>query len=40
MAKNGRKYKVALTHHPQTNRQAGVSNLEIKKILQKTINTA
>ena len=39
LAKYGVKHKVALTYHPQTNRQAEVSNREIKQILKKTVNT-
>ena len=33
----GVRHKVATTYHPQTNRQAEVSNREIKKILEKTV---
>ncbi|KAL4281095.1 hypothetical protein GQ457_03G019720 [Hibiscus cannabinus] len=35
----GNKHKIATTYHPQTNGQAEVSNREIKKILEKVVNT-
>ena len=38
LAKYGVKHWVALAYHPQSNGQAEVSNREIKKILEKTIN--
>ena len=38
LAKYGVKHKVSLTYHPQSNGQAEVSNREIKKILEKTVN--
>ena len=38
LAKYGVKYRVSLAYHPQSNGQAKVSNREIKKILEKTIN--
>ena len=31
---------MGLAYHPQSNRQAEISNREIKKILEKTINTS
>lgn len=33
------KHKRALAYHPQSNGQAKVSNHELKRILEKTINT-
>ena len=38
LAKYGVKYRVTLSYHPQSNGQAEVSNREIKKILEKTVN--
>ena len=38
LAKYGVKHRVSLTYHPQCNGQAEVSNREIKKILEKTVN--
>ena len=38
LAKYGVKHRVTLAYHPQSNRQAEVSNKEIKKILEKTVN--
>ena len=38
LAKYGVKHRVTLSYHPQSNRQAEVSNREIKKILEKTVN--
>ena len=38
LAKYGVKHRVTLSYHPQSNRQAEVSNKEIKKILEKTVN--
>ncbi|XP_075500097.1 uncharacterized protein LOC142538681 [Primulina tabacum] len=32
------KHKVALAYHPQSNGQTEISNLEIKQILEKTVN--
>ena len=32
------KHRVSLAYHPQCNGQAEVSNLEIKKILEKTVS--
>ena len=33
------KHVMGLTYHPQSNEQAGISNREIKKILEKILNT-
>ena len=38
LAKYGVKHRVTLAYHPQSNGQAEVSNREIKKILEKTVN--
>ena len=38
LAKYGVKHRVLLEYHPQSNGQAEVSNREIKKILEKTVN--
>ena len=38
LAKYGVKHRVTLAYHPQRNGQAEVSNREIKKILEKTVN--
>ena len=38
LAKYGVKHRVSLAYHPQSNGQAKVSNREIKKILEKTVN--
>ena len=38
LAKYGVKHRVTLAYHPQSNGQAKVSNKEIKKILEKTVN--
>ena len=38
LAKYGVKHRVSLAYHPQCNGQAEVSNREIKKILEKTVN--
>ena len=38
LAKYRIKYKVATTYHPQISGQAGVSNREIKKILEKVVS--
>lgn len=40
LKKNGFKHKVATPYHPQTIGQVEVSNKEIKRILQKTVNTS
>ena len=34
------KHMMGLSYHPQSNRQAEISNREIKKILEKTVNTS
>ena len=36
----GIKHIMSLAYYPQTNRQAGISNREIKKILEKTVNSS
>ncbi|XP_075515813.1 uncharacterized protein LOC142550623 [Primulina tabacum] len=38
LAKYSVKHKVALVYHPQSNRQAEISNRKIKQILEKTVN--
>ena len=38
LAKYGVKHRVTLAYHPQSNGQVEVSNREIKKILEKTVN--
>ena len=38
LVKYGVKHQTALVYHPQTNGQTKVSNLKIKKILEKTIS--
>ena len=38
LAKHGVKHRVSLAYHPQSNGQVEVSNREIKKILEKTVN--
>ena len=38
LAKYGVKHRVTLAYHPQRNWQVEVSNREIKKILEKTVN--
>ncbi|KAL3509819.1 hypothetical protein ACH5RR_029220 [Cinchona calisaya] len=40
MTKYGVKHKVALAYHPQTSGQVEVSNRELKRILEKTVNNA
>ena len=40
MSKYGIKHMMGLTYHPQSNEQAEISNREIKKILEKTVNTS
>ena len=40
MSKYGIKHMMGLSYHPQSNGQAEISNREIKKILEKTINTS
>ena len=34
------KHMMGLSYHPQSNRQVEISNREIKKILEKTVNTS
>ena len=36
----GVKHVMGLAYHPQSNRQAKISNREIKNILEKTVNTS
>ena len=36
----GIKHMMGLAYHPQSNGQAEISNREIKKILEKTVNTS
>ena len=38
LSKYGVKHRVSLTYHPESNRQAEVSNRENKKILEKKVN--
>ena len=38
LAKYGVKHRVTLAYHPQSNGQVEVSNREIKKIFEKTVN--
>ena len=40
MSRYGIKHMMGLAYHPQSNRQAEISNREIKKILEKTVNTS
>ena len=40
MSRYGIKYMMGLTYHPQSNGQAEISNREIKKILEKTVNAS
>ena len=40
MSRYGIRYVMGLAYHPQSNGQAEISNREIKKILEKTINTS
>ena len=40
MNRYGRKHMIGLAYHPQSNRQAEISNREIKKILKKIVNTS
>ena len=39
MSKYGVKHSIGLAYHPQSNGQPKISNTEIKKILEKTVNT-
>lgn len=38
LAKYGAKHKITTAYHPQTNEQVEVSNIEIKRILQKIVS--
>ena len=40
MSRYGIKHIMSLSYHPQINRQAEISNMEIKKILEKTIRSS
>ena len=40
MSRYGIKHMMGLTYHPQSNEQAEISNREIKKILEKTVNAS
>ena len=40
MGRYGIKHIMSLAYHPQTNGQAKISNREIKKILEKTVNSS
>ena len=40
MSRCGSKHMMGLAYHPQSNGQAEISNREIKKILEKTVNTS
>ena len=40
MSRYGIIHVMGLDYHPQSNGQAGISNREIKKILEKTVNTS
>ena len=40
MSRYGIKHMMGLAYHPQSNEQAEISNREIKKILEKTVNTS
>ena len=40
MSRYGIRHVMGLAYHPQSNGQAGISNREIKKILEKTVNTS
>ena len=40
MSRYGIKHMMGLANHPQSNGQAEISNREIKKILEKTVNTS
>ena len=39
MGRYGIKHNMSLAYHPQTNGQAEISNMEIKKILEKTVSS-
>ena len=40
MSRYGIRHVMGLAYHPQSNGQAEISNKEIKKILEKTVNTS
>ena len=40
MSKYGIRHVMGLDYHPQSNGQAEISNREIKKILEKTVNSS
>ena len=40
MIRYGVKHMMGLAYHPQSNGQAKISNMEIKKILEKIVNTS
>ena len=40
MSRYGIRHVMGLAYHPQSNGQAEISNREIKKILEKTMNTS
>ena len=40
MSKYGIKHLMGLAYHPQSNRQAEISDREIKKIMEKTVNAS
>ena len=40
MSRYGSKHLIGLAYHPQSNGQAEISNRDIKKILEKTINAS
>ena len=40
MSRYGIRHVMGLTHHPQSNGQVEISNREIKKNLEKTVNTS
>ena len=40
MSRYGIKHIMGLAYHPQSNEQVEISNREIKKIMEKTVNTS
>ena len=40
LSRYGVRHAMGLAYHPQSNGQAEISNREIKKILEKTVNTS
>ena len=40
MSRYGIRHMMGLAYHPQSNGQAEISNVEIKKIMEKTVNTS